>query len=86
MMLFNFLPRALVVPWFMLGFAQITRHPYGAAISTSSDTLTGAVALTGLYLINMLVSPFGMVALSLLYLKARRIEGASLDTVVPVEP
>ena len=85
MMLFNFLPRALVVPWFMLGFAQITRHPYGAAISTSSDTLTGAVALTGLYLINMLVSPFGMVALSLLYLKARRIEGASLDTVVPVD-
>ena len=85
MMLFNFLPRALVVPWFMLGFAQITRHTYGAVISTSSDTLTGAVALTGLSLINMLVAPFGMVALSLLYLNARRIEGASLDSIAPVD-
>jgi hypothetical protein len=55
-------------------------------MSTSADTLTGANALTGIYLINMLVAPFGMVALALLYLKARRLEGASLDTIVPAAP
>jgi serine/threonine protein kinase len=86
MMLFNFLPRALVVPWFMLAFAQFSRHPYRLVVATSADTLTGAVALTGLYLIYMLVAPFGMVALSFLYLKTRRIEGASLDAIVPAEP
>jgi serine/threonine protein kinase len=86
LMIFNFLPRAVLVPWFLLAFAQLSRHPYRAVASTSSDTLTGAVALTGLYLINLLIAPFGMVALSLLYLKARRIEGAPLDAIVPAPP
>ena len=86
MMLFTFLPRALLVPWFMLAFAQFSRHPYRVVINTSADTLMGAIALTGLYLLNMLVAPFGMVALSMLYLKTRRIEGTSLDAIVPVEP
>ncbi len=86
MMVFNFLPHALVVPWFLLAFAQLSRHPYRAVASTSSDTLTGAVALTGLYLFNLVIAPFGMVALSLLYLKTRRIEGAPLDAIAPAPP
>ena len=77
--LFHFLPRAIIVPWFMLAFAQFARLPYRQVISTSSDTLSGAGALLGLYLINMLVAPFGMTALSLLYLKTRKLEGAALD-------
>ncbi len=63
----------------MLAFAQFARLPYRQVISTSSDTLSGAGALLGLYLINMLVAPFGMTALSLLYLKTRKLEGAALD-------
>lgn len=78
-LLFHFLPRSIIVPWFMLAFAQFARLPYREVINTSSDTLSGAGALAGLYLINMLVAPFGMTALSLLYLKTRRLEGASLD-------
>ena len=77
--LFHFLPRALIVPWFMPAFAQFSRLPYREVINTSSDTLSGAGALAGLYLINILVAPFGMTALSLLYLKTRKLEGASLD-------
>jgi serine/threonine protein kinase len=85
-LLFHFLPRTFIGPWFLLAFAQLARIPYREVISTSSDTLTGANALTGLYLIHMLVAPFGMVALSLLYLKTRRLEGASLDSIVPAPP
>jgi hypothetical protein len=85
-LLFHFLPHSFIAPWFLLAFAQLTRIPYREVIHTSSDTLTGANALTGLYLINLLVAPFGMVALSLLYLKTRRLEGASLDTIVPPAP
>jgi hypothetical protein len=85
-LLFHFLPHTLLVPWFMLAFAQFSQHSYSEVMSTSADTLTGANALTGIYLINLLVAPFGMVALSLLYLKTRRLEGASLDTIVPPAP
>lgn len=82
-LLFHFLPRSIIVPWFLLAFAAFSRLPYSEVITTSSDTLTAAVALTGLYLVNLLVAPFGMTALSLLYLKTRRLEGTSLDAIVP---
>ena len=85
-LLFYFLPQTLLVPWFMLAFAQFSQHTYSEVMSTSADTLTGANALTGIYLINLLVAPFGMVALSLLYLKTRRLEGVSLDAIVPAPP
>ncbi|MEP7123973.1 MAG: hypothetical protein ABJE95_23805, partial [Byssovorax sp.] len=82
-LLFRFLLNSIIVPWFLLAFAQLSNLSYREVIRTSSDTLTGANALTGLYLINMLVAPFGMVALALLYLKTRRIEGDSIDAIVP---
>ena len=85
-LLFHFMPHTLLVPWFMLAFAQFSQHTYSEVVGTSADTLTGANALTGLYLINMMVAPFGMVAIALLYLKTRRLEGASLDSIVPAPP
>jgi serine/threonine protein kinase len=85
-LLFHFLPHTLLVPWFMLAFAQFSQHPYSEVVRTSADTLTGANALAGIYLINLLVAPFGMVALSLLYLKTRRLEGVSLEAIVPAPP
>jgi serine/threonine protein kinase len=83
-LLFHFLPRTLVVPLFLLAFAQFARLPYSAVISTSSDTWASAVAIAGLNTIYVLIAPFGMTALSLLYLKTRRIQGDPLDDLGPV--
>ncbi len=82
-LLFNFLPGSVIVLWFLLAAAQLSRLPYAEVVATSSDTLTGAVSLSGLYLVHLVMAPFGMTALSLLYLKTRRLEGASLEAIEP---
>ena len=85
-LLAHFLPQTIIAPWFLLAFAQLVRLPYGDVVNTSSDTLTAANALAGLYLVNLLVAPFGIVAMSLVYLKTRRLEGVSLDAILPGPP